>query len=57
MMSDTYQRIQAASDTEWKFGRAKLFRNMNKTASTPSPLNLFTKLYMYITILYKYKGE
>ena len=57
MMSDTYQRIQAASDTEWKFGRAKLFRNMNKTASTPSPLNLFTKLYMYITILCKYKGE
>ena len=56
MMSDTYQRIQAASDTEWKFGRAKLFRNMNKTASTPSPLNLFTKLYVYITILCKYKG-
>ncbi|KAK2157499.1 hypothetical protein LSH36_190g04012 [Paralvinella palmiformis] len=40
MMSDTYQRIQAQSDTEWKFGRAKLFRNMNKTSATPSPLNL-----------------
>ena len=26
MMSDTYQRIQAQSDMEWKFGRAKLDR-------------------------------
>ena len=57
MMSDTYQRIQAQSDTEWKFGRAKLFRNMNKTSATPSPLNLFTKLYVYITILIKHKSK
>ncbi len=57
MMSDTYQRIQAQSDIEWKFGRAKLFRNMNKTSATPSPLNLFTKLYIYIRILVKHKSK
>ena len=57
MMSDTYQRIQAQSDTEWKFGRAKLFRNMNKTSATPSPLNLFTKLFVYCKVLYKHKGK
>ena len=57
MMSDTYQRIQAQSDTEWKFGRAKLFRNMNKTSATPSPLNLITKLFTYCKILYKHRGK
>ncbi len=57
MMSDTYQRIQEQSDTEWKFGRAKLFRNMNKTSATPSPMNLFTKLFVYIKILYKHKSK
>ncbi|CAH1774233.1 unnamed protein product [Owenia fusiformis] len=57
MMSDTYQRIQAQSDTEWKFGRAKLIRNMNKTSATPSPLNLFTKLFQYIRIFYKHRGK
>lgn len=30
MMSNTYQRIEAQSDIEWKFGRAKLIRNMNR---------------------------
>ncbi len=56
MMSDTYQRIQAQSDTEWKFGRAKLFRNMNKTSATPSPLNLLTKLCVYLKVLVKHRG-
>jgi hypothetical protein len=41
MMSNTYQRIQAQADTEWKFGRAKLIRNMNLTSPTPSPINVF----------------
>src|ERR1041384_163681 len=41
MMSNTYQRIEARSDIEWKFGRAKLIRNMNRTLPTPSPINLF----------------
>ncbi|KAG7170243.1 Transient-receptor-potential protein-like 3 [Homarus americanus] len=44
MMSDTYQRIQAKSDTEWKFGLAKLIRNMSRTSGTPSPLNLLVKI-------------
>lgn len=57
MMSDTYQRIQQQSDTEWKFGRAKLIRNMNKTSATPSPLNLFTKLFTYCRVAYKHKGK
>ncbi|KAF6037451.1 hypothetical protein EB796_004242 [Bugula neritina] len=57
MMSDTYQRIQAQSDTEWKFGRAKLIRNMNKTSSTPSPINLLVKLIIYLKVLIKHKGK
>jgi len=57
MMSDTYQRIQAQSDTEWKFGRAKLIRNMNKTSSTPAPINLLAKLFTYIRVLIKHKGK
>lgn len=40
MMSNTYQRIEARSDIEWKFGRAKLIRNMIRTSPTPSPLIL-----------------
>lgn len=44
MMSDTYQRIQAQSDTEWKFGRAKLIRNMKKASAAPSPVNCVTFL-------------
>jgi hypothetical protein len=31
MMSDTYQRIQQQSDIEWKYGLAKLIRNMQQT--------------------------
>ncbi|ODM88846.1 Ankyrin-3 [Orchesella cincta] len=41
MMSDTYQRIEAQSDIEWKYGLAKLIRSMHRTTATPSPLNLF----------------
>lgn len=55
MMSDTYQRIQRQSDTEWKFGRAKLIRNMKRSTTTPSPLNLITKLISYLRVLYKTK--
>lgn len=54
MMSDTYAEIEGQSDTEWKFGRAKLFRNMNKTSSTPAPFNLITKLITYCKILSKH---
>ena len=31
MLTDTYQEIEEESDKEWKFGRAKLIRNMQKT--------------------------
>lgn len=57
MMSDTYTEIEEQSDTEWKFGRAKLFRNMNKTSAAPTPINLVTKLFVYINILVKYRGK
>ncbi|KAG6931799.1 serine/threonine-protein phosphatase 6 regulatory ankyrin repeat subunit B-like [Chelydra serpentina] len=57
MMSDTYQRIQAQSDTEWKFGRAVLIRDMTRKSGTPSPFNLFTNLFYYIKILCKHKGK
>ncbi|XP_043922219.1 serine/threonine-protein phosphatase 6 regulatory ankyrin repeat subunit A-like [Protopterus annectens] len=57
MMSDTYQRIQAKSDTEWKFGRAVLIRDMTKKSGTPSPFNLFTNLIFYIKLLCKHRGK
>ena len=43
MMSDTYQRLQEKSDVEWKFGRAKLIRNMERETSNPVPINVFSK--------------
>ncbi|ODM93658.1 Ankyrin-3 [Orchesella cincta] len=48
MMSDTYQRIQAQSDIEWKYGLAKLIRSMHRTSATPSPLNLITSWIAWI---------
>lgn len=57
MMSDTYQRIQAQSDTEWKFGRAKLIRNMKMTSTTPSPINILAKMVVYILVICKHKGK
>ncbi|KAL7305388.1 hypothetical protein TKK_0002131 [Trichogramma kaykai] len=48
MMSDTYQTIQAQSDTEWKYGLSKLIRNMQKTTMEPSPLNLITSWTGYL---------
>ncbi|KJH52965.1 ankyrin repeat protein [Dictyocaulus viviparus] len=50
MMSDTYQRIQAQSDKEWKFGRAILIRQMNKRGATPSPINMLTKLFVVLKV-------
>lgn len=46
MMSNTYQRIEARSDIEWKFGRAKLIRNMIRTSPTPSPLILIMGVWI-----------
>ncbi|XP_015113286.1 short transient receptor potential channel 6-like [Diachasma alloeum] len=53
MMSDTYQRIQAQSDIEWKYGLSKLFRNMHRTTTAPSPLNLVTTWMTYFCRLCK----
>ncbi|GLH16068.1 Transient receptor potential-gamma protein [Gryllus bimaculatus] len=55
MMSDTYQRIQAQSDIEWKYGLAKLIRNMHRTTTTPSPLNLVTSWLMILLRFCKQK--
>ncbi|XDV33670.1 hypothetical protein PO909_003992 [Leuciscus waleckii] len=57
MMSDTYQRIQAQSDTEWKFGRAVLIRDMSHKSGIPSPFNLFTNLFYSIKVLCKRAGK
>ena len=53
MMSDTYQRLQEQSDIEWKFGRAKLIRNMERETSNPTPINIFSKLVHGFKRLYK----
>ncbi|KAL3269656.1 hypothetical protein HHI36_008719 [Cryptolaemus montrouzieri] len=53
MMSDTYQRIQAQSDIEWKFGLSKLIRSMHRTTTAPSPINLITTWLFYIVDLCK----
>jgi hypothetical protein len=55
MMSDTYQRIQAQSDLEWKFGRAKLIRKLERSTRTPAPLNLLTTAVMYLKLARKLK--
>nr|XP_055076899.1 transient receptor potential cation channel, subfamily N, member 1 isoform X1 [Misgurnus anguillicaudatus] len=57
MMSDTYQRIQAQSDTEWKFGRAVLIRDMSHKSGIPSPFNLFTNLFYYMKVFCKRGGK
>ncbi|KAL0113193.1 hypothetical protein PUN28_012405 [Cardiocondyla obscurior] len=53
MMSDTYQRIQAQSDIEWKYGLSKLVRNMHRTTTAPSPLNLLSTWITYFVKLCK----
>ncbi|XP_065062546.1 serine/threonine-protein phosphatase 6 regulatory ankyrin repeat subunit A-like isoform X2 [Rhopilema esculentum] len=53
MMSNTYTRLEERSDIEWKFGRAKMIRNMTKTVSTPVPLNIITTLVSIFRIIFK----
>ncbi|XP_060528049.1 serine/threonine-protein phosphatase 6 regulatory ankyrin repeat subunit A isoform X3 [Cylas formicarius] len=53
MMTDTYQRIQAQSDIEWKFGLSKLIRNMHRTTTAPSPINLITTWLFYLVDICK----
>lgn len=54
MMADTYEKIQEESDTEWKFGRAKLIRNMKKTTPFPSPFILVSQFVFHLSKLYYY---
>ncbi|KYM77371.1 Transient receptor potential protein [Atta colombica] len=59
MMSDTYQRIQAQSDIEWKYGLSKLVRNMHRTFKllVARMSKLFTallvsfSLYMLVSVI------
>ena len=53
MMSDTYQRIHDRSDVEWKFGRAKLIRNMEVEPARPVPLNVFITVVKFFKALAK----
>ncbi|XP_068748124.1 serine/threonine-protein phosphatase 6 regulatory ankyrin repeat subunit B-like isoform X2 [Montipora capricornis] len=53
MMSDTYQRLQEQSDVEWKFGRARLIRNMERETANPVPINVFSKLIDFLKRLYR----
>ncbi|XP_044592745.1 serine/threonine-protein phosphatase 6 regulatory ankyrin repeat subunit C isoform X6 [Cotesia glomerata] len=56
MMSNTYQRIQAQSDIEWKYGLSKLIRSMHRTTTAPAPLNLITTWLLYLIKLWKKRG-
>ncbi|KAI5621888.1 transient receptor potential cation channel, subfamily N, member 1, partial [Silurus asotus] len=53
MLSNTYQCIQGQSDTEWKFGRAILIRDIGCKSETPSPFNLLTFIYSIAKSAYK----
>ncbi|GAU98766.1 hypothetical protein RvY_09869 [Ramazzottius varieornatus] len=44
MLSDTYQRVKARSDLEWRFIRARIILNMEKTPISPPPINIFSVL-------------
>ena len=57
MMSDTYQRIHAKSDIEWKYGLAKLIRNTSRKSGTPSPLNLILKFIVSLVACVKFRCE
>ena len=48
---------QAQSDIEWKYGLAKLIRNMHRTTTTPSPLNLVTSWLVYLIRACKQKSK
>lgn len=57
MLAVTYEKIEKRSDVEWKFGRAKLIRNLtNASSDVPSPFILFTQLFKVIMGLVKFRG-
>lgn len=53
MMSDTYHHIQSQSDIEWKYGLSKLIRNIQKTKTAPTPLNLISTWASHLFIFLK----
>jgi hypothetical protein len=58
MLAVTYEKIEKQSDIEWKFGRAKLIRNLTKASTdVPVPFILFTQLIKIIVGFMKFKGE
>lgn len=40
--------FQQQSDIEWKYGLAKLIRNMHRTNASPAPINLVTTWTQYL---------
>lgn len=57
MLSSTYDRIYKDSDTEWKFGRAVLIRDMSCMTDTPAPFNLFASLILNVRSWCKKRGR
>ena len=47
--------LQQQSDIEWKYGLAKLIRNMHRTNASPAPINLVTTWTEYIRSALKSK--
>ena len=51
MMGNTYAIIDERSETEWKFGRARIIWNMTKTTSVPIPVNIITSFVLFIQVV------
>ena len=52
MMGNTYTIIDERSETEWKFGRARIIWNMTKTTSVPIPVNIITSFFVFIQVVF-----
>ena len=52
MMGNTYAIIDERSETEWKFGRARIIWNMTKTTSVPIPVNIVATSLVFFRVLH-----
>jgi len=52
MMGNTYTIIDERSETEWKFGRARIIWNMTKTTSVPIPINIVATSVIFFRVLH-----
>ncbi|GAU98765.1 hypothetical protein RvY_09868 [Ramazzottius varieornatus] len=52
MMVDSYERIKRSSDTEWRYGRARLIFGLSISEGTPAPLNLVSYAVNGVRYLY-----